>query len=303
MIFEVLMLLVGLVLLAKSSDFTITNAVKFSKTSGINQFIVGFILIAVATSLPEMTIAIMSSATGVGAISLGNIIGADIINMTLIFGIMAFIGFKVNKREIDEMALACILVSISALFLYILGSAGFIFGLFLLLLFYMFARILLDKKVQVDHHVTNKKKSRKYALLSMAGIAVVIISANIVTEYAVILASSFNLSATLIGATIISLGTTLPELSVNVAALRKGNVELAIGDSMGTIVSNITLVLGVAAIISPIVVDAVAATSLLFLLFSSALLVFFTGKLKFGKKESLVFFAVYLLYILTIIRV
>ncbi len=301
MFFELAILLTGLFVLAKSSDFTITNAVKFSKASGVNQFIVGFILIAVATSLPEMTIAIISSVGGGGQLSLGNIIGADIINMTLILAIMSFIGFTVGKRDVNEMILACILVSLTSLFLFILGVADFIFGIFLLMLFYIFARILLDKEVTVDHEV--RSSSRKYALLSIAGVAFVIFSASMVTEYAVAIASDLILSQTLIGATIISFGTTLPELSVNIAALRRRNFELAIGDSMGTIVANITLVLGIASIIHPIYVDAVASLSLLFLLFTSALVVYMTKKTRFGKREGVIFLLAYLFYIAMIIGV
>jgi cation:H+ antiporter len=303
MLLELVILLAGLAVLAKSSDFTITNAVKFSKASGINQIVVGFILIAVATSLPEMTIAVMSSVGGNGQLSLGNLIGADIINMTLIFAVMSFIGFSIKKKELDEMALACIIVSVTALFLFITGVANFIFGIFLLILFYTFARILLDKKVTVDHHHIDKKKSRKYAFLSLGGIAIVILSASIVTEYALMIASELVLSETLIGATIVSFGTTLPELSVNIAALRKKNFGLAIGDSMGTIVSNITLVLGMAAIINPITVDAVASGSLLFLLFASALIVYMTSRLKFGRREGVLFFMAYMFYIAMIIGV
>ncbi len=301
---EIFILLAALAILAKASDFTINNAVKFSKASGINQMTVGFIFIAVATSLPEFSIAVLSSLSGNAALSLGNLIGADISNLSLVFGAAAFIGFRIKKDSIEDISLAVILVSVVSVFLVILRKTDFAFGIFMLVVFYLFSRIVIGKGIKISEKVSkNKKNLTKLGAFIFLGIAIIVLSAHIVTGYAVLISKEFDLSETLIGATIIAIGTTLPELSVNIAAIRKKNVELAVGNSIGSIVTNMTLILGIASVISPINVGTVALAALLFLLFASAVFVFIANRLKFSRKEGTILIIIYLSYLLIMTRV
>lgn len=301
MLFEITALLLGLVVLAKASDFTISNAIKFSKASGINQMAVGFIFIAVATSLPELSIAVISSLSGDGALSLGNLIGADIANLSLIFGLIALVGFKIKRGDMENISLAVILVSMAALFLIILRKADFALGAFLLIVFYLFSRIILDSGIKISNNRTGR--SVHLPAFILMGVAAVIVSAHIVTSYAIILAENLGVPETLIGATIIAIGTTLPELSVNLAAVRRRNIELAIGNSIGSIVTNMTLILGIAAIINPIAVGGVAFVALLSLLFVSAAFIFIASRLQFNKKEGIILLIIYAAYIMLLMKV
>lgn len=300
---EIFALAAALAVLVKASSFTITNAAKFSKASGISQVAVGFIFIAVATSLPELSIAVMSSLSGDGALSMGNLIGADIVNITLIFGLMAVAGFKIKKPDTENISLAVILVSIVSVFLIVLKIADFTLGIFLIIVFWLFSSIVLGKGVSLKNEKAGSKNARRYALLTLAGVALVVASARFVTDYSILLASMSGVSETLIGATILSLGTTLPELSVNLTALRRRNIGLAIGDSIGSIVTNMTLVLGIASVIGAIPVGKIAFFSLAFLIFSSFLFLFMANRLNFGRKEGVVLLIAYAAYLLIVLRV
>lgn len=304
MLVELAMLVLGLIALAKSSDFIIKNAVRFSKASGINEMAIGFIFIAVATSLPEMSIAVLSSVSKNGALSMGNLIGADITNISLIFGIVAFIGFKIRREDLENISLAIILVSIVALFLIILRNADLTLGVFLLILFYLFSRIVLDSGIKISNKFKTDKRNLSHILVFIfVGVAVVIISANVVTQYAILFASALGVQNALIGATILAIGTTLPELSVNLAAIRRKNPELAIGNSIGSIVTNMTLILGIASVINPIAVSSAAFIALLYLLFVSAIFVFIANRLKFSRKEGIILLIIYLSYLIVLMKV
>jgi cation:H+ antiporter len=298
MLFELLFFLAGLGVLAWGSDFTIENAIKFSKESGINQMTVGFILIALSTSLPELTIGVVSSYYGEGTLSMGNIIGANIVNLTVVFGILMILGLKIHRHDIEDSILAFILVSIISLFLIILRFTDVAVGIFLFITFFIFSKSVLDKGVNIENEKGSAKEKWRTAVLTLAGIGVVLVSAHIVTGYALSIADQFSLSNTLIGATLLSLGTTMPELSVGIAALRRKNVDLAIGDGLGTIVANITIVLGVASIINPIIVDTLAVAGLAFLIFTCVFFVFLTTRVEFDKKTGVILLIMYIFYII-----
>src|SRR3989344_5170291 len=248
MLLQLALLIGSLLVLAKASDFTVKNAVKLSKFSGISQVVIGFILIAVATSLPELTIGVISSISGDGALSLGNIIGANIVNVALIFGLLSFIGFKMKKKDVEKTTFSVMLISIVGIFVIITGATDIVMGIFLLIIFYIFSKTMLKDGIKIKK-MKDGRSTGRYALLTVLGIILIMLSAKAVTDSAIEIALSMSLSETLIGAAILSIGTTLPELSVGLAAVRRRNPELAVGDGIGSIVTNITLVVGVASII------------------------------------------------------
>jgi len=302
MLFEILLLIIGLALLVKFSDYTIKNCVKLSKLTGISQIAIGFILIAVATSLPELTIAITSSVEGEGILSFGNLVGANISNLALIFGLVAISGFTISRKEFDEIADAIIVTSVIAIFLFFLGFADAVFGLFCLILFFMFSDIVMKSGIKIKNYKTNLKtpeivKSIAFVLVS---VAFVIIGAYITTNSALNLARIFGMAETAIGGTILAIGTTLPELSVGIAAIRKRNVDLAIGDGIGSIVTNLTLILGIASIIHPITFESVTNILLISLIVINIIFLFLARRLKFGKKEGIILILIYVVYLFVI---
>ena len=135
MVFEFLWFLIGIVLLVKFSDYTIQNAVKLSHKSGISNMTIGFILIAVATSLPELAIAISSSLRHEGLLSFGNLIGANVTNLTLIFGLMAVFGLRMPRKDAEKATTALIVATIIGVFVLALGRIEATFGIVLVIVF------------------------------------------------------------------------------------------------------------------------------------------------------------------------
>lgn len=299
MLIEIAILIFSLIILAKSSTITIDKAIRLSKLTGMSSAVVGFVFIAFATSLPELTIAVISSIKGEGVLSLGNVIGANITNLTLIFGLVAISGATITKEEINETSKAVIFTSIIALFLVFLGYSDVSFGIFLFIIFFVFFEALLHRNIEIKNHDGGLKileivKSVSWLLVS---VFVVVISAHFVTDYSIVIAKTFKISEFIIGATIVSLGTTLPELSIAIAAIKKKNIDLAIGDTVGSIVANLTLVFGVASIIKPIVISGFEPLLILFII-SNLLFLFLISKKKINIGDGIALILFYLLFIL-----
>lgn len=306
MILQLILFLTGLFFLIKFSSIAIEKSVKFSRLTGISEMTIGFILIAVSTSLPELTIAIFSSFHGEGLLSFGNLAGANVSNLALVFGILGFIGFTIKKKDLAKIYEAIIFTSTVAFFILVLGAVDLVVGLFLLILFYMFAKSVIkdgfnggsnDKMTELK--TIELVKSVIYLLISLA---VVVISAKIITDSAIALAHMLGVTESLIGATILAVGTTLPELSVGIMAVRTKNMELAIGDGIGSIVTNLTLVLGMAAMINPIVLSASQNTLLLLLFAVNVIFLFLASRMKFGRKEGIALLLIYAAYLGIVVK-
>lgn len=298
MLLAVVMLAVALLVLVKASSTTINHAVRFSAATGISQLAVGFIIISVATSVPELSVAVVSSAQGEGLLSLGNVLGANIVNLTLIFGLMSFIGFNLGKIYSVQIDQAIILTSFIALALIVFGTANFVIGIFCLITFYLFSRTVMKGGFAANSisglRTVAMLKSLAYLLGS---VGLVIVSAWVVTDNALVISKTLGIAQSIIGATVLALGTTLPELSVGIAAVRKGNISLAIGDTIGSIVSNMTLILGTAALIHPITFGAETKLILGSLIVVNTIFLFLVYRLSFGRTEGVFLVATFLSYL------
>lgn len=292
---EPFIFIISLAVLAKFSILVVNAAAELSQTTGISRTFIGFIFVGLATSLPEFSIGIISSIENMGEISVGNLLGANITNLTLILGVMAFIGFNMGKiysRQIMDAALA---VAGICLMLVLIGGAGLIFGVFLLCVYYIFSSSVM-KHGFVSGDVVSTPQAAKTAAKLVLFVAVVVISSYVITDSAVLLASDLGIPAAIIGATIISVGTTLPEMSVNIAAVMKRNISLAIGDTTGTVVSNISMILGTVVLINPVAVSADIAALALALAAVSGVVYFMANRQVFGMKESAILVSIYAAY-------
>ncbi len=299
MAYEIVMLFIGLVLLVKFSNFTIKNAVRFSYLTGISKLTVGFVIIAVSTSIPEFVIAILSSLRGEGILSMGNVVGANVSNVALIFGVMALSGFSVRRKNIVDAQKIIIVTTVIALFILILGKIDYAFGIFALILFYLFSKMIVKEGVRAKEKIQGLKttesiKSLAYLIASIAG---VIVSSHIVVSSAISVSSILGIAESAIGATVIAIGTTMPELSVNLAALKSKNIDIAVGDSVGSIMTNITLVAGVAALINPITIGTVTTAALILLVAVNAIFFVLISRGTFRMRESFILLAAYALYL------
>lgn len=306
-------LLVALLFLYKSSDITIHNSVKVAEISGLGKTTVGFVLIALSTSLPELFVVIFSVFTpeNVG-VSIGNLLGSNITNICLTLGVCFFlIGLKypelelfipdMAKKEIGNLYFGLFIASIIPLSLLFVGSASFLIGLALLgVFFYNLYDLSKKKNVKEEPGLVEKQNLRKYFLLTISGALGVVVSAYFIVEASSYIASGIGIPKVIIGATIVALGTSLPELMTGLDSVRKGHGELVLGNIIGSCFMNITLILGLALIVAPFRVEMEAFSDLIVLsLITNVILWYFLSSEKVGKQEGIVLLFIYSVFLVT----
>jgi cation:H+ antiporter len=292
---DFLLFLSGLAVVAKFSTVAVESAVKLSQITGMSKTLIGFIFIGLSTSLPELAVGVVSSLGNNGHLSAGNVIGANITNLTLILGLMAFTGFNLGKIFSRQLKDAIAVTTGIALILLFMGTATLLFGLFCVCLYYTSSAAIAKRGIAIGDV---NAESAKAAIRLLASVAAVVTGAYIVTNSAVTMSEMLGISSPILGATILSIGTTLPELSVNVAAVKKRNISLAVGDTIGTITSNLALILGVAIMINPISITRDILFLAAFLAAINSIVYVLAGRMTFWLKESLLLISLYVLYIL-----
>ena len=298
-----LFLVISLLALSYSSKIVLESAEKLASYFGFSKLAIGFILISLLTSLPELSIAIFSSATHNNNISLGDLLGSNVTNIALIFGIFLYFSakeVKLNRDKINQILLY-IFISITPILFFIDSSLTFSEGLVLILFYLFFLKLLLDsnERISIGNNV-DKKEAAKQFLILLASIFVVLISSEFAVGNAVQIANELNLFQSFLGGTIIALSTSLPELAITISAIRKRATDIALGNLIGSNVVNITLLLGLNVVINPFIPNIEIATAIFsFIFISSGYVVFkLLTSNKLVKKDGLVLFLVYIAYII-----
>ena len=298
----IILLIGSIAVLGYSARYVVDKAARLSKFFGISELAVGFILIAVLTSLPELSVAVLSATAGEGNISLGDVTGSNVTNIALVLGACGVVGFRKKFRS-NEIGNALILLffSLIPLLLVIDGQLTSFDSMILLALFVIFVGYILMNKVKMNNtEIITKKEAAKDFIIFLASMGVVMISAGVVVHSATVLAEDLGLFKSFIGATIIALGTSLPELAVDTTAVRRGKVGMALGDIVGSNVVNLTLILGVNALINPFAPNLnMIGPVMLFILAAVSLLAYFLWKNKtITKRDGLVLLGLYVIYII-----
>jgi len=296
---------------------TITNAIKTSEITGLGKMTIGFILIAFSTSLPEFCVAVITAFTGESAISIGNVIGSNIVNVCLIIGLAALLvalfgrSRTVNmippmvKEEFGSLYFGLFVASIIPVSLLYLAHASWFIGMVLLLVFVLYTYQLSKIRIPTKGEGIpegERRRVRSYVALTFAGVAGVVISSYFIVDSAVKIAEFAGVPKALISATIIAFGTSLPEFSVDVNAFLKGHSALALGDIVGSCFINITLILGVTLVASPLEVNMIVFSDLvIFSLIANLFLWYFLTIGRIGWREGAILLFVYLLFLATTI--
>lgn len=309
---NVILLVGSLTALYKASDVTIHNSVKVAEVTGVGKTTVGFVLIALSTSLPELFVVVFSvlEPENVG-VSIGNVLGSNITNICLTLGVCFFlIALKhpelewfitrMAKKEIGNLYFGLFIASIIPITLLYVGSASFLIGIALLgLFFYNIYQLSKVRSIKEDEPVKSEKtKLRKYIILTIAGAAGVVVTSYFIVETASYLALSIGIPKVIIGATIVAFGTSLPELVTGIDSVRKGHADLALGNIIGSCFMNITLILGAALIVTPFRVDMEAFSDLIiFSLITNLVLWYFISSEEIGRREGIVLLIIYALFL------
>ncbi len=258
MILDIIVLIVGFVLLIKGADFLVVGASGIAEKFHIPPIVIGLTIVAFGTSAPEAAISISAGLKGVTGISIGNVLGSNIINILLILGITAcIVPLKVEKntiwREIPfTIGITVLLVVMGAIF----GEVGFFTGCIFWILFIGFLVYLFRMAMKNQEEVVECPHKRQpvwvLALVTVIGLAAIILGSNMTVDSASNIASRLGMSDRLIGLTIVAFGTSLPELVTSITAARKNNVDIAIGNIVGSNIFNILFVLGTTCLVTTV---------------------------------------------------
>lgn len=262
MILSIVYFVVGIVLVILGADWLTKGASDLARRLKMSELMIGLTIVAVGTSLPELVISVSSALSGNSGISLGNVLGSNIFNGMLILGVTAMItpiafSGKMLSREIPFNLLASIVILLVSGSMLVGGAPGEYItrygGMLLLCFCAVFVRYTFSLKSGDEEETAQQPMSVGKILLFIAGgLAALIFGGKMFVSGASDIARGFGLSEALIGITIVSAGSSLPELAVSVNAARKGNVGIALGNVLGSNILNVFFILGCSATISPI---------------------------------------------------
>lgn len=306
----------SLAVLAKASHLTIAAIEDLIELTGLSEASAGFVVLSVMTSIPEMIVAVFAILEGVQGISVGDILGSNMFNTGIVIGVMALMGSLERVRSgflvemVDILFLSSAIPIILALpfFTEWLFTIAPIIGLTLVGIF-TFSIYLMTKERKapaVDHQVKKKAKMSKKVILVkvLGGIAAVVLAARFAVWAASDIANMLGIPLILMGAKIVAIGTSLPELALDLAAIKRGRIDLAIGDVIGSNLTNITLVLGLVLLFSPFTVNLIIFAEILpFLLITT--LVFWRFLVKGGlpKWGGILLILIYVLFQATLTEI
>jgi len=298
----------SLVLLASSGHFAIKSIEELIELTGLSEAAAGFAILAVMTSTPEITVAVFSIIQGAPGISVGDILGSNIFNLGAVLGILGTLGYMktCSTDLLVELTDVLFVTSLIPLLLvisqyHIIDVSSPIVGAGLLGTFVATTYIMSRKKtprIDVDAKESVRKMGLKTIvaklLLSFAG---VIVASRLVVISGMNIALAFGVPPILIGAKLVSIGTSLPELTLDFTAVRKGRVQLAIGDIVGSNLTNLTLVLGLVLIASPFAVNMTIFTELLpFLLITTIIFLRFLARGGLSQVGGIILIMTYILF-------
>jgi cation:H+ antiporter len=312
---EYLLLVVGIVILVAGASYLVKGASALAKNLNIPALVIGLTVVAFGTSMPELLINLWASAAGSSQIALGNVIGSNLINILLILGMTSLVySIRVKKstiwKEIPFSLLAAVVLLVLANDFVLDGSGsvlsrvdGIILLLFFLLFMYYTYELALKKEARVRTDFETYKPV-VIAFMILGGSVGLFLGGKLVVDNATTIATSLGLSEFIISATILALGTSLPELVTSIVAALKKNVDLAVGNIVGSNIFNIFLVLGISSIVNPIAIPSYINFDLVAVIFATGILFAFAlwGKkwrlLRWQGAVLVVLYVVYLMMIL-----
>ena len=259
-VIQLVLLALGFVLLVKGADWFVDGASKVAEKFGIPQLVIGLTIVAIGTSLPEAAVSVSAALKGSAEITIGNIVGSNILNVLLILGITSVITpIAVQKSTVRYelpfmIAVSALLLGIGYTDKLVVRADGLI--LWGLLICYMAYLLHMAKKGEdMPEETSNEDKPMpiwKMILLIVVGAGMIVLGSDVAVDAATALARIFGMSERLIGLTIVAFGTSLPELVTSATAAVKGKADIAVGNIVGSNIFNILFVVGTSALITPV---------------------------------------------------
>jgi len=255
-----ILLIVGFVLLIKGADFFVEGSSSVAKSLKVPSVVIGLTIVAIGTSAPEAAVSITAGLAGNNDIALSNVIGSNIFNLMVVIGVSALLSpfaadMDILKRDMPVNIAATALLFVMIFFDYKIGRAE---GVVLLAGIVLYIIVLVKDALASR---SGKKESEEEIevlpvwqtiIFILGGIIAIILGGDLVVDSASEIAQNFGMSQTLVGLTIVAVGTSLPELVTSIVACRKGESGLALGNAVGSSIFNCLFILGISSALSPI---------------------------------------------------
>ena len=266
-VLNLILFIIGFYILIKGSDWFVESASLIARKYNISEIVIGLTIVSIGTSLPELATNIYASLVNQGSIALGNVVGSNIANICLVLAAGGIISGKIIiKRAVLKRD--ALIMLLSFIFVFILAFIGYSFqdkaggyfgrtdGIILLVIFFLYIFYLIKHSKNTDSgepvKTLNSMPISKTYVLLVAGFIMIFIGAKLLVDNVVWFAVYFNIPRTVIAATIIAFGTSVPELAVTITGALKGKHNLALGNIIGSCFFNITGILGLSIVLNPI---------------------------------------------------
>lgn len=295
-------LTISLAALALAGQVAVSHAVALARRVNVSDMTVGFLAVSIATTLPELVVSIVSVAEGQGELAVGNVLGSNIVNLSLVLGAAAWLGrIALRREELGQLTQLMMAVAMVPLGLVAFGL-GWATGLALLAGYGAFVWTTLQNKAAGRMPEGNGNHVLKHAAFLLGAGGVLAVSAHGAVQAATSLSFAFGVSETFIGATLIALGTSLPELAVAVQSMRHNHHGVALGNLVGASVTNLTLNLGLASLIGRLALPPAPtlALGLLSFVLGGILLDFMRSRRVLGRREAQLLLAFFIVYLVSL---
>ncbi len=304
-----IILVIGFFLLIKGADFFVEGSSSVAKLLRVPSIIIGLTIVAMGTSLPECAVSVTASLSGNNALAVSNVIGSNIFNLLVVCGFCAlFTPLAVQKDTIKRDIPFSLICTFVMLILGWIGmSLGHLDGVIFLVIFAGFIIMMVRSALNARSEVQDGDEIEvlpvwKCIVFIIGGAIAIKYGGDFVVDGASFIASAMGLSQNLIGLTIVALGTSLPELVTSIVAAKKDEVDMAVGNVIGSNVFNILFVLGIAATISPVAFIFENVIDIIVLIAVTLIIWFFAwSKNEINRKEGVAMLALYVIYMVYII--
>ena len=302
-----ILLVIGLAMLVKCADIFVDGCSNVAKALGIPSLIIGLTIVSFGTSAPEAAVSVTASLKGMNDISLGNVVGSNICNLLLVLGFSGLFGCLTAKRKVITRDF--VYAIFSSIVIFILSAGYFISGkqegvitrtngwillCFLAIYLYALAGDAFKSARKKEEKTKFKFKDLIFIIIGIAGI---IIGGQLVVNSASDIANMLNIGQNVIALTVIAIGTSLPELVTSVVAARKGEVDIAIGNVVGSNIFNILFILGLSSAISPITYTFESFIDIIIMMIVSLVVYLLTLKnYRIGRKKGIILLSMYAAY-------
>jgi cation:H+ antiporter len=320
MFITIILFVVGFIILVKGADMLVSGASSLAARLGVSALVIGLTIVAFGTSAPELIVNLLASFQGNTDIAIGNILGSNIVNILLILGVCAVIyplsvGKGTTWKEIPFAILAVVMLGCLALDQMLGGAEAsmisygdglVLIGFFAIFLYYIFAiaRNGEDQSATSEINSVPEQSLLRSTTLIVIGLVGLVIGGKWIVDGAIVFATALGVSESLIGLTIVAVGTSLPEFATSVAAVYRRNIDIAVGNIVGSNIFNIFWILGISAVITPLPFSEQFTFDLLVTFGATALLflVLFVGrKHTIERWQGVLFIVLYVAYVVYLI--